>query len=158
MGSIDLGFLLNYLPVVWIVIAVILAIIEALTLGLATIWFAIGAALAAVAALFGAGFPMQVAVFFVVSILTLLFTRPIAVEQLRIGREKNVTEQMEGKQGVMTEPLIPFGTGLVKVGGMSWTAVGEDPATGIEKDAVVEVVRIEGVKLIVRFIDKTNGG
>jgi membrane protein implicated in regulation of membrane protease activity len=158
MGSIDLGFLLNYLPVVWIAIAVILAIIEGLTLGLATIWFAIGAAVAAVAALLGANFPVQVAVFFVVSILTLLFTRPIAVEKLRVGREKNVTEQMEGKQGVMTEPLIPFGTGLVKIGGMSWTAVGEEPAIGIEKDVVVEVVRIEGVKLIVRSIDKTNGG
>jgi membrane protein implicated in regulation of membrane protease activity len=153
MGSIDLGFLLNYLPVVWIVIAVILAIIEALTLGLATIWFAIGAVLAAAAALFGANFPMQVAVFFIVSILTLLFTRPVAVKQLRIGREKNVTEQMEGKQGVVTTALVPFGTGVVKIGGMSWTAVGEEPAIGIEKDAVVEVVRIEGVKLIVRQAD-----
>jgi membrane protein implicated in regulation of membrane protease activity len=150
MGINIIEFLLDFLPIIWIVIAVILVIIEALTLGLATIWFAIGAVVAAVAAMLGANIPVQIAVFFIVSILTLLFTRPIAVEKLRVGREKNVTEQMEGKRGVMTEALLPFGTGLVKVGGVFWTAVGEDPAIGIEKDAVVIAVRIEGVKLIVK--------
>jgi membrane protein implicated in regulation of membrane protease activity len=151
MGVYDI---INYLPVIWIVIAVILAIVEALTMGLATIWFAIGAAVTAVSALLGASFPVQVAVFFVVSILLLLLTRPIAVKKLKVGREKNITEQMEGRQGVMTEALVPFGTGLVKVGGVFWTAVGEDPAIGIEKDTVVEAVRIEGVKLIVKPAEK----
>jgi membrane protein implicated in regulation of membrane protease activity len=150
MGIGDIGFFMDYLPVVWIVAAVILAIIEACTLGLATIWFAIGAAVAAVAALLGAGLPAQTAVFLVVSILMLLLTRPVAVKKLKVGREKNVTEQMEGRLGVVTEALTPFGSGLVKVGGALWTAVCEDPAARMEKGMEVVVVRIEGVKVIVR--------
>jgi membrane protein implicated in regulation of membrane protease activity len=87
MGIGDIGFLLDYMPIVWIAVAVIMAVAEALTLGLATIWFAIGAAVAAVAALLDAGFPIQVAVFLAVSVVTLLLTRPVAVRKLKIGRE-----------------------------------------------------------------------
>jgi membrane protein implicated in regulation of membrane protease activity len=150
MGSVNIGFLLDYLPVIWIAVAVLLAIIEAFTLGLTTIWFAIGSVVAALAAMLGAGFLAQTAVFLIVSILTLLLTRPVAVKKLKIGREKNVTEQMKGKLGVVTEALIPFGSGLVKVGGAFWTAVSEDPAIRMESGTEVVVVRIEGVKVIVK--------
>jgi membrane protein implicated in regulation of membrane protease activity len=150
MGIRDLAFLAAYLPVIWIVVAVILALVEAVTLGLTTIWFAVGAVAAALAALLGANFPVQLAVFLIVSVLSLLFTRPVAVKRLKVGREKNVTEQMEGRQGIVTEAVVPFGTGLVKVGGVFWTAVGEDPAIGIEKGRTVVAVRIEGVKLVVK--------
>jgi membrane protein implicated in regulation of membrane protease activity len=153
MGIRDITFLADYLPVIWIVAAVILALIEAVTLGLTTIWFAIGAVAAMIAALFGAGFLTQVAVFLVVSVLALFFTRPAAVKHLKVGREKNVTEQMEGKHGIVTEAVVPFGTGLVKVSGVYWTAVGESPALEIEKDRTVVVVRIEGVKLVVKPIE-----
>jgi membrane protein implicated in regulation of membrane protease activity len=138
---------------IWIVAAVILALIEAVTLGLTTIWFAIGAVAAAIAALLGAGFVVQVVIFLAVSVLALLFTRPAAIKHLKVGREKNVTEQMEGRQGIVTEAVVPFGTGLVKVGGVYWTAVGESPALEIEKDRTVAVVRIEGVKLVVKPIE-----
>jgi membrane protein implicated in regulation of membrane protease activity len=154
----DIRFLFYNLPVIWIAVALILAIVEALTMGLATIWFAIGAAAAAVVAIIGGSFPVQMAVFFAVSILTLLFTRPIAVKKLRVGHEKNVTEQMEGKQGIVTEALRPFETGVVKVGGIFWTAVGEEPTISIEKGTVVVAVRIEGVKLIVRPEENMDNG
>jgi membrane protein implicated in regulation of membrane protease activity len=140
----------EYLSIIWIGVAVLLAFVEAATLGLATIWFAIGAVAASIAALADASFLAQVVVFLAVSVILLIFTRPLAVKRLKLGREKNVTEQMEGRRGIMTEAASPFGTGLVKVGGVFWTAVPEDPARGLEKDVTVSVVRIEGVKLVVR--------
>jgi membrane protein implicated in regulation of membrane protease activity len=150
MGIGDIGSLAGYLPVAWVVAAVLLAIIEALTMGLATIWFAIGAAVAAVTAMLGANAAVQVAVFLVVSILTLLLTRPIAIKKLKVGREKNVTQQMEGRRGIVVEAMAPFSAGLVKVGGVIWTAVGEDSAGEIDKGEEVVIVRIEGVKVIVK--------
>jgi membrane protein implicated in regulation of membrane protease activity len=150
MGIFDISFWGSYLPIIWIAAAVLLGLIEAGTLGLTTIWFAIGAIIAAVAALLGAGFLAQIAVFLAVSVLTLIFTRPIASKKLKVGREKNVTEQMEGKPGLVTEAVTPFGTGLVKVGGVIWTAVGESPELMIEKGAHVTVAGIEGVKLVVK--------
>jgi membrane protein implicated in regulation of membrane protease activity len=153
MGIRDIEFWINYLPIIWIIVAAILAFVEAMTLGLTTIWFAIGAAAAAVAALRGVNFLTQVIVCLAISVLMLLFTRPVAIRKLKVGREKNVTEQMTGRPGVVTEPVIPFGVGIVKVGGVFWTAVAESPTLEIEKGAEVVVVRIEGVKLIVKPVE-----
>jgi membrane protein implicated in regulation of membrane protease activity len=140
----------EYLAIIWIALAVLLALVEAATLGLATIWFAMGAVAASLTALTGARFLAQVVVFLAVSVLLLIFTRPIAVKRLKLGREKNVTERMEGRRGIMTESAPPFGKGLAKVDGVLWTAVPEDPARGLESGVTVAVVRIEGVKLVVR--------
>jgi membrane protein implicated in regulation of membrane protease activity len=134
----------------WIVVAVALAVVEGFTLGLVTIWFTIGAAAAAVVSLAGGDIAVQVIVFFVVSIVLLIFTRPILVKKLKVGREKNVIEQLEGKTGLVLETIEPFGSGLVKVNGIPWTAVGEDSGFTAEKDTEVEIVRVEGVKLIVK--------
>ena len=146
----DIAFWADRLPLIWIGVAVLLALVEAATLGLTTIWFAIGAVAAVFAALLDQSLFVQVAVFFAVSAILLIFTRPVAIRRLALRREKNVTEQMEGRLGIMTEAAPPFGTGLVKVGGVFWTAVGEEPARGIEKGIEIVVVRIEGVKLVVR--------
>ena len=65
---------------IWIVIAVIFAIIEALTMGLTTIWFTIGGVAARFASIAGASVIVQVFVFLCVSIVLLYFTRPLAKE------------------------------------------------------------------------------
>ena len=144
------GLIQNNMVFVWLVVFVLMAGLEAVTLGLTSIWFAIGAVIACLVAWLGVGIPFQVAAFFVVSVLLIIFTRPIAVKKLKIGKEKNVTEQIEGRRGLVTETLKPFGTGLVKVDGVIWTAVGEYPEAMIQAGCRVEVVRIEGVKLIVK--------
>jgi membrane protein implicated in regulation of membrane protease activity len=150
MGIFNLMFQSNYLPIIWIGIAVGFVLIEAATMGLTTIWFAIGAAVTAIAVLLDAGPRTQIVIFLAVSVLMMIFTRPVAIRRLRLGREKNVTEQMAGRSGVVTKAVDSFGAGRVKVGGVSWAAVAEDPALEIEKGAVVAVIRIEGVKLVVR--------
>jgi membrane protein implicated in regulation of membrane protease activity len=134
----------------WVIIAVVLAILEGFTLSLITIWFTIGAAAAAVVAFAGGNIAVQVVVFFAVSCILLIFTRPILVKRLKLGREKNNIELIEGKLGLVTEAIEPFKSGLVKVNGIIWTSVGEEPSFTAEKDTQVEVVRVEGVKLIVK--------
>jgi membrane protein implicated in regulation of membrane protease activity len=137
---------------VWLGIFVLMVGIEAATMGITSIWFAIGALISCLIAWLGVGIPLQIAVFFVVSILLIIFTRPIAVKRLKIGREKNVTEQIEGRRGLVTESIKPFGSGLVKVDGVMWTAIGEYPEVMIQAGCRIQVVRIEGVKLIVKQI------
>ena len=136
----------------WIICAIIFAVIEGIVSGLLTIWFTIGGAAAAGAAAAGAPIPAQVIVFFAVSIILLIFTRPIMVKKLKIGREKNYTEQLEGKPGLVVEALAPFSSGQVKVGGIVWTAVGEADEFTAPAGSKVEIVRVEGVKLIVKNI------
>ena len=68
--------------VYWLIALVVLLVIEAATLGLATIWFAGGALIALIAAMCGAGFVIQMVCFLVVSLILLIFTRPVAVRFL----------------------------------------------------------------------------
>lgn len=136
-------------PLIWILIAVIFAVIEGLTMGLTTIWFTVGGVGACIIALLGGPILLQVAVFLIISIILLYFTRPLAEKRLKIGHEKNNIDQMIGKTCVVTEKIEPYHTGQVKLNGMVWTAVSRDQKETLEKGQLVTITGIEGVKLIV---------
>jgi membrane protein implicated in regulation of membrane protease activity len=138
---------------IWLIVAVVFAVVEALTLGITSIWFAAGALAAFGLALIGMSFPIQVASFVIVSVALLVFTRPIASKMLNVGKEKTNVAAIIGKVGIVTKSMDRFSTGQVKVGGQVWTALGEAGSELQEGDSV-EVVGVEGVKLIV----KANGG
>ena len=135
--------------IVWLIIAVIFGVIEAFTVGIATIWFAAGALAAAIAAMAGAGLPVQIVLFFAVSIILLYFTRPLVKKKLKVGSEKTNTDALIGKEAVVTSDIPELGTGQVKINGLDWTAVGADPHTCITAGTTVIIEGIEGVKLIV---------
>ena len=136
------------IAVVWLIIAAVLAIIEALTMGLSTIWFAGGAVAAAIMAMLNCSFPVQFVVFLVVSILLLYFTRPLVKKKLKVGGTKTNVDALIGKNATVITEIKAQQPGQVKVGGMDWTAVSKD-GSDIEEGAVVTIADIEGVKLIV---------
>lgn len=147
-----------YLPVYWLIALVIFLVIEAATLGLATIWFAGGALVALIAAMCGAGLGIQVASFLVVSLVLLFFTRPLAVRFLNKDTLKTNVDRVVGMEGVVTEEISNLaGTGKVSLGGNMWTARTENEGGTIPVDAVVTVLRVEGVKLIVKVKEKEGG-
>lgn len=136
-------------PLIWVLIAVIFAVIEGFTMGLTTIWFTVGGVGACIIALLGGPIPLQVAVFLIVSIIMLYFTRPLAEKRLKIGHEKNSIDQMIGKTCIVTEKIVPYSTGQVNLNGMVWTAVSRNQEEVLEKGDLVRIKAIEGVKLIV---------
>lgn len=140
-------------PLIWILIAVIFAVIEAFTMGLTTIWFTVGGVAACFIALIGGPLMVQGIVFLSVSIILLYFTRPFAEKRLRIGHEKNNLDLMIGKIGLVVEDILPFNTGQVKVGGQIWTAISSDNNNIIRKEKIVKIIKIEGVKLIVEQLE-----
>ena len=144
-----LNIILSHMAIVWIILAIIFALLEGITLGMLTIWFTVGSIISAVSALLGANVTMQVAIFFIVSLVLLIFTRPIFVKHLKIGKEKNVIQQIEGRIGIVTQSIKPFSSGLARVNGVTWTAITDTPDQTIEKGAEVRIVKVEGVKLIV---------
>lgn len=147
-----------YLPVYWLIALVVFLVIEAATLGLATIWFAGGALVALIAAMCGAGLGIQVASFLVVSLVLLIFTRPFAVRFLSKDTLKTNVDRVIGMEGIVTEEISNLaGTGKVSLGGNIWTARTENEGGTIPVDAVVAVLRVEGVKLIVKVKEKEGG-
>lgn len=142
------GYTIN-MAFVWIGVAVLFAVIEAVTMGLTTIWFSAGAVAACIASLLGAPVIVQVLVFLAASILLLYYTKPLAEKKLKIGSEKTNVEALAGQIGIVTEDIIPYNTGQVKVNGQIWTAVADDREAAITKETEVRILRVEGVKLIV---------
>ena len=136
------------MAVIWLALAVIFLIIEAITVGLATIWFAAGAFAAFVLSLLNVPVLAQVVIFLAVSCCLLVFTRKIFVEKLRTGSESTNVDALIGETGIVTEEIRPLTVGQVKINGQVWSELGKDDET-IEKDRLVKVIAIEGVKLIV---------
>lgn len=130
----------------WIGLFIILLIIEVVTTGLVTIWFAIGALAAFITSLITDSTLIQGIVFFVVSILSLIFTRPILNKYIKPKVEK-INLDLVGKTGLVTKDISEFEIGEVKVEGKYWSAKSKEK---IEKGSKVEILSIEGVKLIVK--------
>lgn len=136
--------------VVWLVVAVVFAALEAFTQGLTSIWFAGGAVAAACTAVFTDSFLIQFIIGLAVSILLLYFTRPLAVRKFNRDVVRTNIGAIIGQTGILQDDLVPGMQGTVKADNKLWTAVlaaGEDAAS---KDEPVEIVAVEGVKLIVR--------
>ncbi len=136
-------------PLIWILIAVVFAVIEGFTMGLTTIWFTVGGVGACIVALLGGPLPLQVIVFLIVSIILLYFTRPLAEKRLKIGHEKNNIDQIIGRTCLVTETIKPYHPGQAKLDGLIWTAVSNGEKETLERGDLAEIIGIKGVKLIV---------
>lgn len=138
----------------WLIAAVAFGLIELITLGLATIWFAIGALFAWIFASFNAPLIVQVLVFLISSGVLLYYTRPIAQKVLKVGHTKTNVETLKGKTAVVIKEINNLqGEGQVKVSGQIWSAKSFNDEK-IPEDSIVEILDIQGVKLVVRQKNK----
>jgi len=136
--------------IAWLVVFVVFAALELVSLGLTCIWFAIGALAGCVAALLGANWIVQAVVFLVVTMVVLIFIRPFAIKYVNNKAEKTNVESMAGKQGIVIAEIDNINAkGMIKIDGMEWTARSVDGDI-IPKDSLVTVVSVEGVKAMVR--------
>ena len=140
------------MTVVWAVAIVVFLVLEAMTVGLVTIWFAVGSVAALLASIFGAPLWLQLLWFFVISIAALILTRPLVKKYLNNRTQATNADMYVGKECLVLETIDNVaGTGAVKVAGKVWTARSTDDSV-IPDGARVEALRIEGVKLIVKPI------
>lgn len=132
----------------WLLAAVILAVIEAATVQFVSLWFACGAVCAFIAAFFTKSIAVQLVVFVVTSVLFLVFAGRY-VRRLTKNKTATNADSLIGKTAILTETADnERATGELKINGLTWMA---RPESGvIEAGERVEIVRIDGVKLIVR--------
>ena len=134
----------------WLAVFALLIVIELATMGLTTIWFAGGAVAGFIASMLGANVVIEAVVFFVVSIVLLIFTRPFAVRYINSNKTKTNIDGLIGQEALVLEEINNIReTGCASLEGKEWTARSVDD-TVIPADTVVIVERIEGVKLIVK--------
>ena len=134
----------------WLLLFIILLVIEVLTLGLTTIWFA-GGALAAfvVSLILGNMLEVEVAVFIVVSVILLLFTRPWAMRYLNRRTVRTNADSLIGTTVRATQPVDNIlEKGAAQAAGKEWTARSKEDGVTFEEGELAVVSEIRGVKLI----------
>ena len=139
----------------WFIVAIIFGVGELMTTSLTLIWFSIGALLVMFLSIFIESILWQVIIFAVVSIILLV----IATKYL-VDRDKNVkyNTNLQGiisQKGIVVQDIEPYEVGVVKLNGEEWSAISKDKVK-IKKGSIVEVVQIEGVKLIVKEVSNIN--
>ena len=134
---------------IWVGLTVLFVIIEALTLGLTTIWFALAAFVMIFLSFLPIPFVFQFIIFLAISAVLLIFTRPIALKKFKTGSVKTNVESLVGMNALVTKEIGEFDRGEVKLNGQIWTARSENSSV-IKEGTKCEVVRIEGVQAIVR--------
>lgn len=142
-GSTDM------MTLIWIAAMVIFGVVEAITVGLTSIWFVVGSVAGLIAAICGGPIWLQLALFFVVSIVCLAATQPLVKKLLHKDVTATNADRVLGQTARVTESIdnaVP--TGAVYVGGMTWTARSES-GQPIPRNAQVKIVRMEGVRLFV---------
>lgn len=131
----------------WLALFVVFLIVEAGTVALVSIWFALGALAALASCVLGAEMWLQITVFLVVSLvlLAVLWKRV----RNKLTTTKTNVDSVIGAEGYVTEAIDNLSyTGRVKLGGITWAARSTSGA-GIPVGTLVKVERIEGVKVFV---------
>ena len=141
------------LSILWLIALIVFALAEAATpTALVTIWFAIGSLVSLILSFFVRNLGVQLVVFLVVSCLCFALVRPLARKYFTPKTTATNADALIGQEALVTEAIDNLsGKGQVKLRGTVWSARSEDDAP-IEATTKVTVLRIEGVKLIVRPI------
>lgn len=140
----------QYMPFIWLGIALLMGILEMVTAQLVSIWFVFGAIGAAVTCVFTDNIPIQFGVFVVVSLIALIVTRPL-VKRFK-ERAKTVYTNVDMNIGrevrVLTEIDNEKETGEIKIGDTIWMARTVDGSV-VPAGFPVVIQAVEGVKMMV---------
>ncbi len=134
---------------VWSVAIVLFLVLEAVTVGIVSIWFALGSICALISALLGAPTWLQIVWFVVISVVTLLLTRPIVKKYVNGRKQATNADRVIGMQATVREAINNLAAeGVVLCDGKEWSARSISGEL-IPAGTVVTVEAIEGVKLMV---------
>ncbi len=134
---------------IWLGIVVLLVFIEAITVGLTTIWFVISGIIAMMLSLFIDSAEIEFGVFVLGGVLLLITTRPYLTKKLKVKSSKTNLDRVIGMEGIVTVDIDKLSPGEVKVDGKRWTAIADKK---ILTGSTVEVLEIKGVKIKVKEI------
>ena len=137
----------------WLVLFVVLALFELMTVNLVSIWFSLGALITTFVSLVTDNLMIHLAVFTISSILLLLLTKPFVKKMKKRDVIPTNLDMVIGKTGVVTVKIEKDGIGEVKVLGKKWSAYSDKD---LEENYKVKVLSINGVKLKVEEIKESD--
>lgn len=134
---------------IWISLIIFFVLTELLANNLVGIWFALGAICALILSALGLNIWIQGGSFIIISVILLLSTRNMVLRIKKPLNYKTNTDAIIGKDAKVLVSIEPFKPGIVKIGGLEWSAVSESD-TIYEVGEIVKVVDVKGVKVILK--------
>lgn len=140
----------------WLVIALVLLLIEVVTLGnLVSIWFSAGAFVTYLLSFLKLGFAVDLTVFVVSSLLFFFATKPLTRRWLEKSEVNTNADRWIGVRAILTEPVLTNKWGAVVLDGVRWS-VREESNQELESGTEVIIVGLEGAKLVVKKKEDFN--
>ena len=137
---------------IWLIIALATLAIEVATpAALISIWFSIGAIFAYVASLLNLGLFIEIIVFIIMSIISFIGVRPFVLKYLKHKPIRTNADRFIGVQTRITEDVFSDKWGAITLEGVRWS-VRDVNHGNIEKGILIEVVGLEGAKLVVKQV------
>ena len=145
------------MAIVWLIIAAIMLIGEFICPIFFMFWFAIGALVALATTLVTSNITIQIVVFLVVSVILTIFIKPLTTKLFKNETKDELNMNgIIGKTAKVIETIDNInGKGRVKINGEIWTAINENEDELISPEELVSIVKVDGVKLIVKRANST---
>ena len=145
----------TYTWIIWLALFVAMLAVEALGPALVSVWFAFGALVALIVSFIpGVAWWVEVVIFVVISVATLLALRPIVRRYVKRNNYNTNIDSFTGKRGYVIEDIEYLKPGAVKIGDVSWTAIPVNKNEKILENEIIEVVAVNGNKLIVKKVEE----
>ena len=141
----------NNLPWVWVAVTIICVVIESLTLSLTTIWFGISSFVLVFLAFTPIPFGAQLFIFVAMSLVLLIFTRPVVKKKINQKQIATNYERVIGQIALVTKKITALDKGSIKINGMEWTAAVKEDIT-LEEGSKCIIEEIAGVTVYVSKI------
>lgn len=136
---------------IWLIIAGFFFILEIATVGFLVFWFGVAALITCLLSLFIHNVIAQTAIFVILSAALIFLTRPFANKIAKKDTIVTNSNRIIGKEAIVKKQISANESGLIKVGGDTWTAILDAPYTEpISEGSSVEITKIDGVKAVVK--------
>ena len=140
---------MEFLIWLWLGIFVLALVFEFATADLVSIWFSLAALPSFLLALFDVSPVIQIVLFIVITVILLLFTRPVILKYFKVNEIKTNVDSVIGQEGVVTTPIPSNGIGRIKLRSQEWSAISSEV---LEEGDKIRVLDVDGNKLIVKKI------
>lgn len=139
------NFMMYGSPIVWLIVVIAMIVLEVSTYQLVTVWFALGAAVSLIASLFKVSGTAQLMIFVIVSLVSLIASRPLVKKIQSAPKEKTNADRVIGQIAKVIQPVSADNRGRIRVDGLDWSAAVQNKEDSFEIGEEAQVVRIEGV-------------
>lgn len=143
---------MEYMWIVWLAISIFFLVVEGMTVELISIWFTGAGLVAMLLSILNLEIGWQLAAFCIISIILIVFTRPIVARYLKRNESRTNIDSLIGEIATVTKDILPDDRGEVKIKGQYWLAISSDN-NEIVTGKKVSILAIEGAKLIVKVYE-----